>query len=62
MSKTLTFNVWLDSGANVHSRHTDTAEIDEDKWLAMTVYEQEEYMKECAFARSEWGYEQVDPS
>jgi hypothetical protein len=62
MSRTLTFNVWLDSGANVHSCRTDIIEVDEDEWLAMTEDEQEKYMRECAFDQSEWGYEQVDPS
>jgi hypothetical protein len=61
MSRTLTFKVWCDSGDNIHSSHTDTVEIAEDEWLAMTLEEKVALMRDYAFALSDWGYEQVDP-
>jgi hypothetical protein len=52
----ITIKVWLDSGANHDSMYTDTFEIDEAEWNAMTEKERDEYAKEYAWHRMDWGW------
>lgn len=57
------FTVWLDSGANIHSRREVTVTLDElgiesDKWDAMTIDEKDDVMREIAWDRLDWGYEE----
>ena len=59
------FKVFLDSGANIHSRYETTVSleelgIEEDVWDGMTEEERDEAMREVAFQRSEWGYEEIE--
>ena len=55
------FKVWLDSGANVHSAYKQEIELDmtDEEWDAMTEDEKDEYMREIAFVRSDWGYAEI---
>jgi hypothetical protein len=59
-NKMITVKTWLDSGANCQSRYQVTFEVDESEWLDMNELEQEEYAKDYAWNRMDWGYEVVD--
>lgn len=56
----LTVNVWLDSGANIHSCYRTSFEIDKDVYEKMSESEIEEYVREYAFERADWGWEVED--
>ena len=47
---------WLDSGANVHSCRWTDFEIEEAEWSAMSEDERDEYAKEVAWDRMDWGW------
>jgi hypothetical protein len=47
---------WLDSGANVHSCRWTDFEIEEAEWIAMSEDERDEYAKEVAWDRMDWGW------
>ena len=47
---------WLDSGANCESSYQTTFEIDKQEWLDMNEQEQEEYAKDHAWSRMDWGW------
>ena len=56
--------IWLDSGANIHSKRETIIDfedlgITEEKWDAMSESEQEETAKEVAFESLEWGFEKT---
>lgn len=58
------FKVWLDSGANIHSKREQTISLEEigiedDEWERMTEEEQDEAMKEVAFDYADWGYQEL---
>ena len=55
------FKVWLDSGANIHSKYEteidlDTLGITSEDWDNMSEPEKDKVMREIAFESSEWGY------
>jgi hypothetical protein len=52
----ITIKTWLDSGANIHSRRETEFEIDEAEWSAMSEEERDEYAKEVAWDRMDWGW------
>jgi hypothetical protein len=59
------FKVWLDSGANIHSRREavvtlDQIGISESEWEIMTDDEREDVMRDIAFDHSDWGFVEVD--
>tara|TARA_R110000868_G_scaffold227023_4_gene479970 strand:+ start:97 stop:294 length:198 start_codon:yes stop_codon:yes gene_type:complete len=59
------FKVWLDSGANIHSKRQVTISlgeigIEDDEWDEMSEDDRDEVMKEIAFDHSDWGYAEVD--
>ena len=59
------FKVFLDSGANIHSKHQTTTSleelgIEEDVWNGMTEEQRDEVMRDVAFQQAEWGYFEVD--
>lgn len=63
MSKT--FEIWLDSGANIHSCYKQEISLEElgmtdEEWDAMSDEERDEMMREIAFDRSDWGYREID--
>lgn len=56
-----TFEVWLDSGANMHSCYKQTVTLDdigvsEEEWEAMSEEAKDEIMRDIAFNRGEWGW------
>lgn len=58
------FKVWLDSGANAFSQYSVevTAEelgLSDEEWGALSEDKKESVMKEIAFERSEWGFEEI---
>lgn len=63
MSKKI--KVWIDSGANIHSKRElviaiDKLGIDDEWWDEMTYQEQEEVMREIAFERLDWGFVEIE--
>lgn len=56
MSNMITIKVWLNSGANAFSTYESSFEIDRDEWNAMSEAEQEDYARDVAWARMDWGY------
>lgn len=58
------FKVWLDSGANAFSTYEVEIELDDlgltsDEWDELTLPEQEEVMKDVAWERMDWGFEEI---
>lgn len=59
------FKVFLDSGANIHSKYETTTSleelgIEEDVWDGMTEEQRDEAMRDVAFQQADWGYFEVD--
>ncbi len=52
----ITIKTWMDSGANHQSSYETEFEIDEAKWSAMDEEEKDEYAKEYAWDRVDWGW------
>lgn len=58
------FKVWVDSGANIHSKRTVEINLDDigitsEEWDLMTDQHRDEVMKEIAFERVEWDYLEI---
>lgn len=58
------FKVYLDSGANIHSRYETEVDLDDfgiesQEWDDMSEEEQQETMREVAWERAEWGWEEI---
>ncbi|WP_196094824.1 DUF7167 family protein [Enterobacter roggenkampii] len=58
------FKVFLDSGANIHSKYETEVDLDDfgiesDEWDEMSENEQQEVMREIAFERADWGWEEI---
>ena len=53
---TITIKAWLDSGANHQSAYEVEFEIDELEWNAMSEDERDEYAKDYAWERMDWGW------
>lgn len=58
------FKVFLDSGANIHSKYETKADLDDfgiesDEWDEMSEEEQQEVMREVAFERADWGWAEI---
>lgn len=61
----LKFEVWCDSGANIHSCRKEIVTLEdigcsEDEWAEMSEEAREEIMREIAQDRLDWGYRQID--
>ncbi len=54
--KNITIETWLDSGANSQSAYKNEFEIDKAEWDAMTEDEKDEYAKDVAWDRMDWGW------
>ncbi|EGT4300204.1 hypothetical protein NLT11_003283 [Cronobacter sakazakii] len=59
------FKVWLDSGANIHSRYEQVVDLEDDlgisdeEWEKMDDEGKNEVMKEIAWERMDWGFEEI---
>ncbi|EKA0999359.1 hypothetical protein OJ500_002136 [Cronobacter sakazakii] len=59
------FKVWLDSGANIHSKYEQVVDLDDDlgisdeEWEKMDDEGKNEVMKEIAWERMDWGFEEI---
>lgn len=57
--------IWLDSGANIHSKRETTIDLDElghteQEWAEFSDKEKEEEVKLIAFETLDWGWEEID--
>lgn len=57
--------IWCDSGANCHSCrdeifHFEELNMTEEDWDEMGEDEQEEFAKEIAFERLDWGFKKIN--
>jgi hypothetical protein len=53
---TIKVKAWLDSGANHASTYWTEFEVNKDDWERMTEKEKEEYAKDYAWDRMDWGF------
>ncbi|EGT4353120.1 hypothetical protein AUN02_21840 [Cronobacter sakazakii] len=59
------FKVWLDSGANIHSKYEQVVDLEDDlgisdeEWEKMDDEGKNEVMKEIAWERMDWGFEEI---
>ena len=56
----ITIQTWLDSGANTHSCRETDFEIDEEDWNSMTEDQKDEYAKDIAWDRMDWGWREKE--
>jgi hypothetical protein len=59
------FEVWLDSGANIHSCYRVKTSLEElnltaEEFEGMSDDEKEEMFKDIAFNRSDWGWREIE--
>ena len=58
--------VWLDSGANIHSKYEQVIDLEEEygitdeEWDKMNDVEREALLQDIAFETLEWGWEDAD--
>ena len=52
----ITIETWVDSGANHQSSYKSSFEIESDEWAAMSDDEKDEYAKDVAWERVDWGW------
>ncbi len=57
---TIKIKAWLDSGADADSKYQTEFEVDAEEWAAMTEEEKDEYAKDHAWEKMEWGWEKVE--
>ncbi|MDT3584889.1 hypothetical protein ROL70_07775 [Cronobacter sakazakii] len=59
------FKVWLDSGANIHSKYEQVVDLEDglgisdEEWEKMDDEGKNEVMKEIAWERMDWGFEEI---
>ncbi|HCC5988998.1 TPA: hypothetical protein M5893_000868 [Enterobacter cloacae] len=58
------FEIWLDSGANIHSckktiMTLDDIGLSEEEWDEMDQDEKDENMRDVAFETLDWGWKEV---
>lgn len=56
--------IWCDSGANAHSKWEETFELSdfnltEEDLKDMTDEDKEEFFREIAFSKLDWGFEEL---
>lgn len=47
---------WLDSGANAFSMYESSFKIRKDEWELMSEKQKEDYAREVAWERMDWGF------
>ena len=55
-TKTITIETWLDSGANHQSCYKSSFEVDAEDWASMSQEEKDDFAKEVAWDRMDWGW------
>ena len=58
------FEIWLDSGANIHSCEKTVVTLDdlglsENEWNEMDQDEKDENMRDVAFETLDWGWKEI---
>ncbi|EPS0644777.1 DUF7167 family protein [Cronobacter malonaticus] len=59
------FKVWLDSGANIHSKYEQVVDLEDDlgisdeEWEQMPDGAKDKVMRDVAWDRMEWGFEEI---
>ncbi|EPA7301008.1 hypothetical protein ACQ43C_000474 [Escherichia coli O9,30:H25] len=58
------FEIWLDSGANIHSCKKTVVTLDdlglsENEWNEMDQDEKDENMRDVAFETLDWGWKEI---
>jgi len=56
--------IWCDSGANAHSKLEEILSLEElgftqEEWNAMSAEAREVVCKEIAFAKLDWGFQEI---
>lgn len=64
LNMTRKFEIWLDSGANIHSCKKTIVTLDdiglsEEEWDEMDQDEKDENMRDVAFETLDWGWKEV---
>ena len=64
MSENRKFRVWLDSGANIHSKREVIVTLEEigytgEDWDGLSDQTKEEILKEIAWEDADWGFAEV---
>ena len=59
------FRVWLDSGANHTSKYEEVIDIEDigysnTAWDALSEERKEDEMREIAWSRMDWGFEEIE--
>lgn len=59
------FRVWLDSGANHASKYEEVIDIEDigysdTAWDALSEERKEDEMREIAWSRMDWGFEEIE--
>lgn len=59
------FKVYMDSGANIHSKYEQVVDLEDigmesEDWDQLEQEEKDSVMKEIAWERMEWGYEEIE--
>lgn len=57
--------IWLDSGANIHSKREvitspDELGLTDEEWREMSEDEKEVMMRDVAFEQSDWGWREIE--
>ena len=52
----ITIETWLDSGANSQSCYRTEFYVDAEQWGTMSDDEKDDYAKDVAWERMEWGW------
>lgn len=57
--------IWCDSGANIYSKWENEYDLEvfsitENEWNEMSEEEREDFVREIAFERLDWGYQEIN--
>lgn len=59
------FKVYMDSGANIHSKYERVVDLEDigmesEDWDQLEQEEKDSVMQEIAWERMEWGYKEIE--